>query len=131
VAQGRDVDPGFEKRLAAINASVQQAKADLDRHEPKFDRQWFLPRADWRETGQEQLQMAEPSEPRCGSEAIVEMEAAVPYGIPVVTRHSVFCKRPVGHDGIHATSVRRHQFRKSLWQAYGWSDRINPTPTVT
>jgi hypothetical protein len=128
VAQGRDVDPEFENRIAAINASIQQAKAALDRHDPKFDRQWSLPRADWRETGHEQLQLAVPSERRCGSEAIVEIATAVPY--PVVTRWSVFCKRPVGHKGIHATSVRRHPLRKSLWQAYGWSDRVDPTPTV-
>jgi hypothetical protein len=85
----RDVDPEFPKRIAAINASMRYAQAYLDWNEQKFDPQWFLARADWISTGRARITTASPSEPRCGSEAISEMESGVPYGIPVTLRSPV------------------------------------------
>jgi hypothetical protein len=120
VATGRDSDPDFPKRMDAVDASIQHARTYLDPNERKFDRQWFLPRGYWMETGRTPLAVAERGAARCGSEAISELESGAMYAIQVVMRQSVHCIRKKGHQGVHCSQVQPHQFRKSRWQAYVW-----------
>jgi hypothetical protein len=126
VADSRDADPDFSKRMAALQSSLHQAKADLERHERKFDPQWFVPRGYWMETGRSPLPIAEGNETRCGSRAVSELESGAMYAIQVVMRQTVYCVRTKGHPGVHCSEVRPHQFRKARWQAYVWKDAEPP-----
>jgi hypothetical protein len=101
------------------------ARGYLDRTDPPAPSHWKLPRAFWRETG-EQLDTANGDQLVCGEEAIVEQRKTT-YADPQVHRQRVRCIRPRGHEGYHASQTKPHRFNKSKWKALCWSGRQNVT----
>ena len=113
-------EEAYREKLRSIDASMAHARQYLDRTAPHYPEHWSLPRAFWQKTDGP-LELAAEGQRRCGDRAIFEVEYGNMYAPPSVLRYPVTCQRPAGHDGLHASAVRRTGIRKSHWQALVWS----------